>query len=240
MLPMDENGYVGDLQNAWLRTSDDKTLNYPATIASFCAYELKDTWGFRVVSRESATNLCNHETRAVGSDHIGIVKPTSSTDDPYVYFKAAYLRTFSGLPRATAKAIEQSAVIHPLFRNPDKFRATQYNDIAQEFSVYGFKFVDSIDAPCYRTTNGTVRVSYKIPESEDIIEVVPTFEQAEPARIDASLALVSYTEQVAEVNYRLSNSHDDDECPLPARGDLVVNVVTKRHPIARNSQAPGE
>lgn len=103
MLPIGDGGYVKVLREQWLKTSDTKELNYPATIASYCAYELKNVWGVRIVEELSATYLCNRETRAVVADHIAIVKPGSATEDPYIFLKAAYLRTFGPTTQQLAK-----------------------------------------------------------------------------------------------------------------------------------------
>ena len=106
MLPLDEGGYVKYLREEWLETSSNPKLNYPNTIASFCAYEGQDTmWHVRIVSEVSATYLCNRETRSVDADHFQIVKPKDERGEPYVYFKAAYERTFEGTSQAIADVL---------------------------------------------------------------------------------------------------------------------------------------
>ena len=106
MLPLDEGGYVKYLREEWLETSSNPKLNYPNTIASFCAYEGQDTmWHVRIVSEVSARYLCNRETRSVDADHFQIVKPKDERGEPYVYFKAAYERTFEGTSQAIADVL---------------------------------------------------------------------------------------------------------------------------------------
>jgi hypothetical protein len=225
MLPMDENGYVGDLQNAWLRTSDDPRLNYPSEIASYCAYELKDTWGFRVVKRESATNLCNRETRAVLSNHIGIVKPASPTDDPYVYFKAAYLHTFSPLTRRAKEIIKEQDENHPLATsNP---RRVGFPDLALNYSIFSFKSKETVEpVKCGEDRVGTTSVSYSLSSDWEVLQVIPSLESE--ANLDSSsVALISYNDKAALVRYRLSGIREKTavSCAQFGHADVVVNFV---------------
>jgi hypothetical protein len=109
MLPLKEEGYVGDLMTSWLATSRDPRLNYPARILSFCAYEKLNTYGVKIVERLSAVLLCNMEPRAVLADHFEIVKPADrQSAEPYVYFKSAYAWAFSDTPLRVAEAIGEA------------------------------------------------------------------------------------------------------------------------------------
>ena len=59
------------------------------SIPSYCAYELKDTYGVRIVAPESAIQLCNAPVMPVDEDHIGIVKPGGVNAVPYLVLKSA-------------------------------------------------------------------------------------------------------------------------------------------------------
>jgi PGAP1-like protein len=58
-------------------------------IPSYCAYELRDTYGVRIVPPESAIQLCNAPVMPIDDDHIGIVKPRGADSVPYVVLKSA-------------------------------------------------------------------------------------------------------------------------------------------------------
>jgi hypothetical protein len=97
MMVLDGNDgpYVEQLAQDWLATAADEKLDYPDSIASYCAYEKYDTWGVRVVPESSAIYLCNRMFRAVMANHLDIVKPSSERDERYVMFKSAYLDTMT-------------------------------------------------------------------------------------------------------------------------------------------------
>jgi pimeloyl-ACP methyl ester carboxylesterase len=231
MQPLDDGGYVGDLQNAWLRTSDDPNLNYPNAIASYCAYELKDTWGFRVVTRVSATMLCNRETRAVLSDHIGIVKPSSSTAEPYIYFKAAYLHTFSWVPQAAMAAINSRRATSDSTGTDFLTYHGYHGASGFDTRLRGFKSLNQLKAiGCDEDRVGTVSVSYSIPEDEEIVEIIPTVEN-EVNLVRSSVALLSYNRESALVNYHF-HGPDKRNCLNLGRADIVVNIVTKDSTLA--------
>jgi pimeloyl-ACP methyl ester carboxylesterase len=80
-----DNAYLGSQQSTWL---SDK--NRPL---SFCAYELLDTNGFRVVSLQSATNLCTEPLVPLRENHISVVKPAGRNSLPYIAFRDAFNKT---------------------------------------------------------------------------------------------------------------------------------------------------
>jgi pimeloyl-ACP methyl ester carboxylesterase len=90
MLPFEPRGYVENLAFRWLATSQNAATRYPQLVWSFCAFEKRPMWGDVIVSEFSASFLCNTQPRAVVADHVGIVKPGSQTEDPYMFFAGAY------------------------------------------------------------------------------------------------------------------------------------------------------
>lgn len=78
--------YVGDLVGAWHAAKFNN-------IESYCAYELRTTYGFKIVSKESATHSCNNRFDPIDADHMEIVKPTNNLAKPYIALKQAVLRT---------------------------------------------------------------------------------------------------------------------------------------------------
>jgi tetratricopeptide (TPR) repeat protein len=81
LLPIDANEYLASIQKNWL------AAQFP--IASYCAYETLDTYGIRVVSESSATNLCNRPLDPIDTDHLDIVKPRDIKDAPYISLRNA-------------------------------------------------------------------------------------------------------------------------------------------------------
>lgn len=225
MLPIKEDGYVGDLQNAWLRTSDDPKVNYPNSVASFCAYEKLDTWGFRVVERQSATNLCNHETRAVLRDHLGIVKPASTTEEPYVYFKAAYLHTFgpvSAFIRTTLAAESQQSFALGTTREVTSQLGPE------TITIRGIKtFREYRDVGCEEERSGEVSATYTLQANQHIASVIPTVENINNLS-SWSASLIRFDEKTAVVQYRirgLNRTLLGLNCPGGGHADIVVNVA---------------
>jgi len=82
MFPMGDNTYMESLQSSWLAAR--------IRVRSYCAYEKLETYGFDVVTRQSATNLCTEALTPLLRDHVSIVKPDGPTDLPYVAFAAAF------------------------------------------------------------------------------------------------------------------------------------------------------
>ena len=78
--------YVGTLVSAW------DTAGFK--IKSYCAYETRDFYGVRIVSKESATHSCNQRLDPMDRDHIAIAKPRNESDEPYIAVKSAYVETF--------------------------------------------------------------------------------------------------------------------------------------------------
>jgi pimeloyl-ACP methyl ester carboxylesterase len=227
MLPIKQDGYVGDQQNAWLRTSDDPALNYPALIASFCAYEKLDTWGFRVVERQSATNLCNRETRAALRDHLSIVKPADTNQEPYVYFKAAYLHTFGPVATFVQTTIEAERERKSLLLN--KTRKTTGQIGPETVTVRGIKtFREYKDVGCEEERAGDVTATYKLGENEHVLSVTPTIENIDNLS-SSSAALVRFDDKSAVVRFKirgLNKTLMGLNCPGGGHADIVVNVAT--------------
>ncbi len=96
MMPMTSDAYLADVLRTWLAAPE------MAALPSFCAYELQDTLGFKVVEQQSATNLCNRRLDPVDRTHSGIVKPRGRDDTPYLALKGAYATTS---PAAAARSL---------------------------------------------------------------------------------------------------------------------------------------
>lgn len=84
LFPMGDNTYIDSLQSSW--------LNMTKVPRSFCAYEIFDTDGITIVSRQSASNLCT-ALDPIRADHISIVKPADETSEPYIAFRNAFRST---------------------------------------------------------------------------------------------------------------------------------------------------
>jgi hypothetical protein len=100
MLPLSSGDlYLSSLQSNWLETDCGRS------ISSFCAFEVQNTYGVRVVTQESATNLCNSSIREINTDHIEIVKPRDTDAEPYKFFRDAYEQKFGSVAHAVATAL---------------------------------------------------------------------------------------------------------------------------------------
>jgi hypothetical protein len=225
MLPLREDGRVGELQNQWLTTSDDPALKYPLTIASYCAYEKLDTYGVRIVERQSATNLCNRETRGIVANHIDIVKPQDAGRDPYLFFKAAYIRTFG----PTAIAIRDAWM--DAFEKPVSDRAATYGIASVGKEQLTLKRVkisrQYIEVGCEETKSGDLTAPVELGPNETIVEVIPSVENATNISRSSS-ALVRFDDHSATVRYSLRGLDKNTfglNCPGGGHADIVASFV---------------
>jgi hypothetical protein len=234
MLPLREEGYVGDLEEQWIETYRDAKLNYPAKIASFCAYEKLDTDDVLIVEKQSAIALCNRETRGILADHVEIVKPADDRADAYVAFKAAYDRTFGPEAYAIAAALHLSnnaseAVsgsqgregAHDILRKPVFATA----DLAvQQVRVTKRSY---FDVGCGSTREGVLPVTLDLPPGGEIVQVVPSVEN-QVNLSNAAAAVVSREGNTALVRYSLTGLNWNFlGCQGGGHGDVVVNFVIK-------------
>jgi pimeloyl-ACP methyl ester carboxylesterase len=229
MLPLREDGYVGDLQNRWLATSDDAGLSYPLTIASYCAYEKLDTYGIRIVERQSATNLCNRETRGIVANHIDIVKPQDVNRDPYVFFKAAYTRTFGPAANAISAALQQQ-VGKPI---PEHAAAVIFTTAGNEqLALKRVKVTRKyLEVDCGKTNSGDLITQVDLTPSETIVSVVPSVENADNIKRSFA-ALVRHDERSAVIRYSLTGLDRNLlglNCPGGGHADLVATFVVTRN-----------
>lgn len=84
LIPGDENDYLQNLENEW-RASNFR-------IRRFCAYEKKPYKGVLVVGRLSGTRSCDELPIPINEDHIGIVKPDSTSHPSYLALRNAVKR----------------------------------------------------------------------------------------------------------------------------------------------------
>lgn len=235
MLPLDYGGYVKDLFEQWLQTSGDPRLNYPNAIASYCAAERLKTWGVLIVPEYSAVELCNRETEVVLTNHIGIVKPENVRADSYVYFKAAYQRTFGN----TADAINYTI---------ESVNATNHAAPAGQFDEYTVKTRENhdlnlllrqanatskyIDVGCGETRQGDVVTQIGLKPTERVIEVRPAI--ANSVNIKSSwAAVVSNADGKAVIRYSIQGlDRQLFNCPGGGHADVVVTYVVERAPDA--------
>jgi pimeloyl-ACP methyl ester carboxylesterase len=229
MRPLVGGGYLQTLREEWLATADSR-LNYPANIASFCAYELKDTWGFRVVAETSATSLCNHATRAVLANHLEIVKPSDAEADSYKFFKAAYERRFSEAASQIAAAL-RSENLKPVLsasREVQLMRADLETVLLKQVKATR----QYIAVGCEEEKTGEIDARVDLEPGEDVIEVQPTIGNAENIKT-SSVALIRHNGDSATVSYRIRGlDRVFFNCPGGGHADIVVNFVVSRTGVA--------
>jgi Putative serine esterase (DUF676) len=244
MLPLEAGGYVKDLFEEWLQISGDPRLNYPNSIASYCASEIQKTWGVLIVPEISADLLCNRETRAVNANHIGIVKPRDDRDDPYIYFKAAYLQTFSGTAQAIASTIEtrlinaQFAFDHgvpitteqgiPITSSQGIPITTGQGQRFQLTLVQSKATSTHIDVPCEEMRQGELRTQIALKPTERVIYVRPAI--ANSVNVKSSwAAVVDNSNGAAVVHYSLQGlDRQPFNCPAGGHADVIVNYVVEQ------------
>jgi pimeloyl-ACP methyl ester carboxylesterase len=66
LIPSDQNTFLTELDRDWKKQKEKKNI---LTVIN-CAYENKDTSGVRIVSRSSATRLCEGDVSAINANHI--------------------------------------------------------------------------------------------------------------------------------------------------------------------------
>jgi pimeloyl-ACP methyl ester carboxylesterase len=95
MRPEDMNTLLQVFEDDWRSLLQARThdLPYPKT---FCAYETLPTKLFKIVPRSAAQINCDERPVAFDRDHLGIVKPSSTSDQVYVYVAARIKRIMHG------------------------------------------------------------------------------------------------------------------------------------------------
>jgi pimeloyl-ACP methyl ester carboxylesterase len=83
MVPIEGNDLLQSIQSGWLNSDKAKF------IASHCAVEELPTFGITIVTRSSATSLCNRPLDPFSANHMDIVKPTDREDSRYTRFVSA-------------------------------------------------------------------------------------------------------------------------------------------------------
>jgi Alpha/beta hydrolase family len=91
MVPIEGNDFLQSIQSGWLNSDRAKS------IASYCGVEELPTFGVMVVTRSSATSLCNRGLDPFSTDHLEIVKPTSRSDPRYTRFVTALQKEVLGI-----------------------------------------------------------------------------------------------------------------------------------------------
>ena len=228
MLPLSEGGYVKVLRERWLESSNDNALDYPNKIASFCAYELRDTWFVRIVPELSATYLCNRETRGIVASHIDIVKPKDAQQDPYVFFKAAYLRTFGPSAAKVSDAISAaprgaSNTATTVIERSNTESLLLYQSGA---TLIGRKF-SFVGVGCGEVSQGDMQAIIELTKSESVVEVRPTIYSVNVK--SASVALIRHERGKALVRYSVSGlERDESGCRGRGHANVLVRFVVSR------------
>lgn len=97
MTPIEGNDFLQSIQSGWLNSTRARS------IASYCGVEELQTYGEIVVSRSSATSLCNRGLDPFTANHVDIVKPQSRSDPRYTRFGSALVREVPSLGSPTTR-----------------------------------------------------------------------------------------------------------------------------------------
>ncbi len=121
MVPMASDTYLADVQRAWLAAPE------LAAMPSFCAYEVQNTFGVKVVDQVSATALCNRRPDPIDRNHSSIVKPSGRGDVPYLALRTALESVVNNAgPASKSLRFQVQAVtqIRPALQQPQQIDGT--------------------------------------------------------------------------------------------------------------------
>lgn len=223
MQPLSNGGYVKTLREEWLRTSNNPLLNYPNAIASFCAYEILEVWHVKIVSELSATYLCNRENRAVRANHIEIVKPNGLSGEPYVFFKAAYLRTFGPAASRLAMAMARATV------RSDTDNQAAIHITSTAFEELFLKRVKGkgayVEVACGEEKSGDLIAHVDLEPGERIVDVRPSLVNTVNLK-SSSVALIRHARGYAVLRYVLRGvDMAPSKCPGHGRAEIITYFV---------------
>ena len=105
MVPIEGNDLLQAIQSGWMDSGQAKS------IASYCGVEELPTDGIMIVTRSSATSLCNQPLDPFSANHTDIVKPPNREDSRYTRFVSALQKE--------VLAVNSQAVVTPERSNPE-------------------------------------------------------------------------------------------------------------------------
>jgi pimeloyl-ACP methyl ester carboxylesterase len=217
MQPLGPDTYVKTLRERWLRASDDPGLDYPRKVSSYCAYEVRPTYGFKIVPELSATYLCNRSTTAIQANHLDIVKPKDRDDEIYVALLAAYKNQLGAAAPVVRMAVAEARP--GILAGATAFRIADLST-AKIALRQTQPTPEAIEAPCGRVREGELTVASDLAPGETVSEVHP--EVVEAFNLSSSSAVVvRFDGRTAVIAYRLEGS-----CPAGGRARVAVNFVT--------------
>ncbi len=104
MIPVEDNDFLQSIQSAW--TGSPEAVSIP----SYCSFEEVPTEGVIVVTRSSATALCNRARDPITANHIDIVKPPDRDDPRYTRFATALRRSLAATSAPRPQGSQGAAV----------------------------------------------------------------------------------------------------------------------------------
>ena len=141
-----------------LTTSSDNYLVELATnwqaaklrIRSYCAYEVRQTYGVLVVDVASATALCTEPYMAIDSDHTNIVKPRDARSPSYLALKDAFRETRPvDLPTGHRRGEATHIALKPAIERTSEFTVMVPFDTDEAASLIPYD--ENPDDPLYTT-----------------------------------------------------------------------------------------
>jgi pimeloyl-ACP methyl ester carboxylesterase len=193
MLPANADNYVSDLERDW------RALPY--RVLSHCAYEIKDTYGIRIVDEQSASALCDGPVDPLNRNHIDIVKPADRQDLVYTSFRQAFLDSFNSTSQA-----------EPLVTG-----------VVQTDR--------SVDVNCGETREATALIAPPIgiqPEQR-IVDAVASLQEASNLK-EEDVEAKGLENSNAKVHYRLVglDRRPDGGCPTKGYGVILVSFIVNQ------------
>jgi triacylglycerol esterase/lipase EstA (alpha/beta hydrolase family) len=165
MKPFAPGSDVDELAAAWQSTSSIPNARYPRTILSYCAYEVEPVaLGKHVVSKLSASFLCNTEVRASQANHLTMVKPKDAADEPHIYLSSAYIEAKSELAKLLLAPQTQFLAVAPNFQ----FRPELLEIRDAMFSV------GRVPLNCADVSSGVLSASLALKGSERVVALAAT------------------------------------------------------------------
>jgi pimeloyl-ACP methyl ester carboxylesterase len=202
MVPAGSGTYVTNLQHDW------RAL--PVPVNSHCAYEIRDTYGVRIVDEQSATALCDGPVNPVDSNHIDIVKPRDKNDVPYLAFRTE----FNAVQQAEANRNKT---------NPPSGGAKS--------TVGTLQTARSVEVDCGQTREDTAGIPppIEVKPEQKVLQAVASLQEASNLK-EQQVEVKGLENQTAKVHYRLVglDRPNGGGCPVKGYGIILVTFLVSQ------------
>jgi hypothetical protein len=166
------------------------------------------------------------------ANHINIVKPSDNTKDPYVFFKAAYIRTLGQASYAIDRAVKNET-LQPWgkldYKRDVSIPIGPFSTFAeQRLILRRVKATRTyVEVDCEQTKTNEITAHVDLQPGETIFAVTPTLENLDNIS-KSSVALVRFDDTGARIRYSLRGLDRNTfglNCPGGGHADVVANFI---------------